>query len=768
MSISTDGQVAEIPPSLDNEGASTETYHFSVDAALLRELGERLIGQPQIALAELIKNAYDADASTCRVTFGADSIEIADDGHGMTRDDFVRYWLRLGSTHKLDERRSQRLGRSFTGSKGIGRLAVQFLAAKMEMETRSDAADPETLTATVNWLSIESGKNIETVAVQVVREPYVSGQSADPFPNQHPFGTRIRLTSLRDDWDTERIRGLGRRIWVLRSPFRRRVTSPITRGPEDFDVEVEAPDIVGAKEALDEILDALFDNWKARIHGSLEDGRRLGEATITLEFKAGYPDGQPAERFQESVRVPVVHQSESQPSSLLDRIEFEILVFKLERRQSGGILVGELRDYLEDFGNVSIYDAGFRLPYYGAHQDWLGTEADHARRLSVSDLLPARLGITPRYMLDLPETRRIFGVVDLNTNWERHVAERRSAAPDEMLQLSPGRDRLHDNRAHGQLRDLVRYSLDFYANRYAARNARGIDLRRDSEPATAKQERAIAVLEANEAEIPQPVFREVRREVREALAVARTTEDEMDRRAALLAPLASAGMVALALNHELARERQLLGRSISTLRRIAIEHRVPGLDAIADDFQQMAERLNAIQDLFGPLLSEADTTATDRLRVRSIVENVVRGLRPIMGGLKFDVSGVPSDLRFPVGSFSEWSAVIQNVVTNAWNATLTVDHPVVSFVGGTDRRGEWLRINDTGIGLGVQLDEAVQLFEPFDRRLQIPASLRSIAMGGQGLGLTIVRMIAARRKVAVAFVAPTDGFSTAFELRWKV
>ena len=57
---------------------------FTVDAALLRELGERLIGRPYIALAELVKNSYDADATDCRIEFGDDSITVSDNGHGMS------------------------------------------------------------------------------------------------------------------------------------------------------------------------------------------------------------------------------------------------------------------------------------------------------------------------------------------------------------------------------------------------------------------------------------------------------------------------------------------------------------------------------------------------------------------------------------------------------------------------------------------------------------------------------------------------------------
>ena len=43
--------------------SAVEQIPFDVDAALLRELGERLVGRADIAMAELVKNAYDADAS---------------------------------------------------------------------------------------------------------------------------------------------------------------------------------------------------------------------------------------------------------------------------------------------------------------------------------------------------------------------------------------------------------------------------------------------------------------------------------------------------------------------------------------------------------------------------------------------------------------------------------------------------------------------------------------------------------------------------------
>lgn len=54
--------------SRQSEAGSSE---FTVDAVLLKELGERLVGKPHIALAELVKNAYDADADVREAVIAA-------------------------------------------------------------------------------------------------------------------------------------------------------------------------------------------------------------------------------------------------------------------------------------------------------------------------------------------------------------------------------------------------------------------------------------------------------------------------------------------------------------------------------------------------------------------------------------------------------------------------------------------------------------------------------------------------------------------------
>ena len=76
---------------------------FTVDTHLFRELGELLVGRDSTALIELIKNAYDADATEVTVhgeqldTPSQGRILVIDNGIGMNSDDFENGFLRVAS-----------------------------------------------------------------------------------------------------------------------------------------------------------------------------------------------------------------------------------------------------------------------------------------------------------------------------------------------------------------------------------------------------------------------------------------------------------------------------------------------------------------------------------------------------------------------------------------------------------------------------------------------------------------------------------------------
>ncbi len=728
-----------------------------------------MIGRPDIALGELAKNSFDADATICRIEFTDDHIVISDNGTGMSRHMFLTHWMRLFTTHKIDQAISPKLGRPLTGSKGIGRLSAQFLSHEMTLESTSEDNPDESLYAMVDWRHARRTADLDTV--QVLWEVK---STTCTYPGNSRSGTRITLNLLKSTWDTEDIRDLGNNLWLLRSPFKRlQYKSPIT-ATNQFEIELNAPTISGAKAAFDETIDNVLANWQARIEGTLEHGRSGHSATIHLEFRPDYPSGsEKSRKFKERVVFPVA-TSDKPLHPLVDTVRFQILVYQAKGRQPHSISVGDLRSYLVNFGNVSVYDAGFRLPYYGSGgdksgQDWLGVTADQGRRLSTSPLLPERLQSGGRYMLDLPSPRRLIGAVEIDTNHERTAAVRSGDDTQPRLEIQPGRDRLKANEAFAQLRDLVRYSLDFYASRFRMLALTAAEATTKDTNATTEIGRAIQALERSKDEIPQPVVREIRRHLNRARTTSRATKDAADSRAVLLAPLAAAGMAAIALRHELIRENRSLGRVISRILQVAEEKSLPELRDSAHNLAEYQRRVDALDELFAPLLYNEDREATDRLKVRAVVEQSLRGMKPLMPGVRFnDTVTIPEDLLFPRGSLAEWNAILQNVLANAWNAMLDSDKAHMSFVGAGDKRGNrWLRISDTGQGLDLPIEDTHKLFDPFERRINIGADKQSIAIGGQGLGLAIVRMIAHRRATRAGFVRPQAGYSTTFELSWR-
>ena len=126
-----------------------ETLRIRPYARLLTMLGDQLIKNEQIAVTELMKNSYDADADWVKVSFEdfgenyeilPDSrIVIEDNGCGMTHDVITNAWMNPATPNKhsndISEQRT-RGGRVIQGEKGIGRFAMLKLGRTIEMVTR--------------------------------------------------------------------------------------------------------------------------------------------------------------------------------------------------------------------------------------------------------------------------------------------------------------------------------------------------------------------------------------------------------------------------------------------------------------------------------------------------------------------------------------------------------------------------------------------------------------------------------------------------------
>ena len=89
-------------------GTKKTTRNFKSQARILQHLGDQLIGTPRLAVFELVKNAYDADASSVKVSISGigsrnPNISILDDGIGMSPEIINYVWLVIAHDHKERE-----------------------------------------------------------------------------------------------------------------------------------------------------------------------------------------------------------------------------------------------------------------------------------------------------------------------------------------------------------------------------------------------------------------------------------------------------------------------------------------------------------------------------------------------------------------------------------------------------------------------------------------------------------------------------------------
>ncbi|TPD95126.1 sensor histidine kinase [Stenotrophomonas maltophilia] len=221
---------------------------FRPYARLLTMLGDQLIKNERVALVELIKNAYDADASWVKLTFksfnkdfqavGSNAkIIIEDDGIGMSRDIIENHWVNPATPGKLINKQLKRhktaKGRIVQGEKGIGRFALLKLGRRVEMTTRAKGANSElTLNLDVSgydedFLLNQQGLFLDELSMTLSEtDPAqeidrVKVQLGDTQVTRKPHGTRLEISHLQGTWTRLRVSHVHRDLGRLQSVFDR-------------------------------------------------------------------------------------------------------------------------------------------------------------------------------------------------------------------------------------------------------------------------------------------------------------------------------------------------------------------------------------------------------------------------------------------------------------------------------------------------------------------------------------------------------------------
>lgn len=225
-------------------------------ARLLTMLSEQLIRNKLIALMEIVKNSYDADANWVQIrfenfeNFGKKDlkesekpfIEIEDDGDGMSFDIIKDSWMNPASPYKYYKRKRgkdiTKKGRIMQGEKGIGRYAVYKIGYIVEIFTKERDIQSNEIYLKSD-LSIYDNELLEQVDRKKSEEPIYIDELSSYYEindepkrivekqidirgeilKREPHGTLIRITSLKHNWKKEDVEKLKDRCKKLVSPF---------------------------------------------------------------------------------------------------------------------------------------------------------------------------------------------------------------------------------------------------------------------------------------------------------------------------------------------------------------------------------------------------------------------------------------------------------------------------------------------------------------------------------------------------------------------
>ena len=715
---------------------------FSVDASLINRLGRELVTRKEIAVAELIKNAYDADATDVTVTFldsenAGGALVIEDNGNGMNRDQLISGFMRLASTEKIHEPYSPRFKRLRAGKKGIGRFATQRLGRKLVISTKP-VSGGKGCELEIDWTRFETDKELFLIS-QEVTENIAKRDS----------GTTLRIINLEDAWLEADIKRVFRYVADLLQPFK---LVGRARKSDNFEVKIyhesdEQKTEVASVEKL------IYENAIAKREGNVNANGR-GDISYS------------SEKYGIDVQKLEYGQKDDQEKNIkffsLRNIKFVAYYYiQDELPKNNKTLVW---NYLRENGGIRIYRNGFKVPPYGDNKnDWLALDQRAARRLV---LVPFKnqnfLGFVE--IVDVggdifEETSSREGLLESAAFKELQLfvgnaleefavaigAERgRKGKPTKSLQTTPPIERI------GAALEKLDKSIDIVV----------AESKNKKFPEDAKKTLSqIAEIAKQTTETTKTLFEEHR-------DVMRVTLEEVE----MLRILASLGLAIGEFTHETktlfpslktAADNIANSGSIDEMHNMAIEMK-RNVDSLTDylsyfdkNIAANAQRETKPQDI-NQVLYQFWKTIYSSAQVRGIVIS-----EPTIHGYNLFTTAMHP---------SEWNSILFNLYTNSLKAIYRTrrGNGKILIKGGKESNSIYVEFADDGDGVKEKIRD--RIFDAFVTTSRVPDPLEDPIQGlqGSGLGLKIVKDIVESRKGKIYLVGAPRGYNTCFRIEIPV
>ncbi len=743
--------------------------YFTVDSRLLGELGERLVRRSYIALSELVKNAYDADATKTTIKFinakgeqdGTRKIYIIDNGNGMTFDEVHDYWMRIATSYKRREPISPIYGRRKTGEKGIGRFACRRLARKLGLKTIAKKPN---------------SNKLERTEVMFVWKKFAEGTKLDEIPCSYKTklvddgspGLTLELIDLAEDWSERNFNTLRRQILLLSlcQPTRRRGY----KEDPGFEVVFDAPEFEkGTGALIDQFMDAGWGKISGRVN---EDGtailgleaKKIGNKTYMLPDKFESLRG----ISYEIAWVPIKKEYYRDPRTLSKAVAEEIM-------KEGG---------------VRVYLDGFRVyPYGDPGNDWLEIDKDVARRSGMPNEIFRNVATNlkiidfSRSMLNHPRNSSLIGRVFIHSS------------PQLPFDVKADREGFVENDAYESLKRFIRLGLQwatFYYDYFLVlRSEEKLEeaekeLERElgikpKETTVAPIDKSLNLIETVTKNVnkyvPKDELKVPKESVKAAAEHIRRSVEYQENEINLLRDVFSVNQLFFGFVHEVRDLYSNLDTHANTAQRLA--EKLPKkqkreFEEFADSLRKTSDRFDEMLESFG-IIKRAKLGATRKpILVKKTLKKIVKSFDYVLSYYKIkpDIN-IPDYLRTGPMLESEFFSIIVNLLSNSIKAVIAGKGNKILVEGERAENATIIRIHDDGVGLSKEFWEDV--FQPLVTdpegkiysRLQEAIGDKTVAaLGtGTGVGLSIVRGIAKTYGGTVNFMAAKRPWKTCVEVK---
>lgn len=703
--------------------------YFTVDARTILMLGRDSIRDQTTAVLELVKNAYDADATVVWISIVCKPnditkhyMQITDNGCGMSERDVEKNWLRIGYSEKIKNTISVNFKRRKTGEKGIGRLSAARLGAELELKTLTEDTDYYGIKVDWDLFANSAGQELSKIRVEEIDDPEFDSHNSEKAVKS---GTQLTINQLRDEWTTENVKELKSELSILVSPFDKLSNFKIYL---NYDL---------AKEYNGLITSAFTHNAEIEISAHCSSDGHCSY-TISDRDEDGKLDTLDEEHIEWGQLVTRVNENVRNKPVCGD-VQVRILYYprKSDILRGTKFTLSDLRAFLDANAGIKIYRDKVRIKPYGNPEDrefdWLELGARKTRN-------PA--GAARKSFRIAPN--QLVGAVFISRDGNENLYD------------SSSREGLVVNAAFYDLRSFVMGLVFILETHY---HEKFLKNKEEQEPST-QARKALDNLADNlkelsqelkgvERHVPPQAARYIKRsldritEIRQSVNSARNSISELASQSTVYRTLATIGISGAVFAHE----TQNAIASLSTTTVAAKGCLTSKPPQVKDAIEELDNAISAADRVaawgqFALARVNRDKRRRSKHSIGELVLSVIKELEPVFEASSIAVETRKINTRIMSRVFAmDIESLIINLLTNAYSACLNSRRErrisiTVTTENIKDTKGVTIEVGDSGPGIPEKIVN--RIWEPlFSTKVD-----RKGASIGTGLGLTIVRDIA--------------------------